>query len=170
MNTPQRSGMAIKVFITNRQFEIEVLAVDEIQEMRKEEMVALLRRATHGHLACARGSQPYIIPIGFAYEDPFIYFFTTEGMKSDFMASNSRVCFQVEDVNSHERWKSVIVFGTAEHVIRPQSVREIIKLMTGRNPRMVPAIAKTWKEDWGFRPVGAAFRIRISKMSGRKMG
>lgn len=144
--------------------------MQEIQQMTKEEMIALLRKATFGHLACARGPQPYIVPLNFTYEDPFIYFFTTEGMKSDFIAANSRICFQVEDIRNQERWKSVIVFGTAEHVSRPQGVREIIKVVMKRNPRMLPAIGKTWKEEWGFKPVGAAFRIRISKMSGRKMG
>lgn len=142
----------------------------EIEQMREEEMLTLLRKASYGHLACARGTQPYIIPLGFAYRDPFIYFFTTEGMKSDFLAANPRVCFQVEQVRNHARWKSVIVFGNAEHVSAPHGVREIVKIVMDRNPGMIPAIAKTWKEDWGFKPVGAAFRIRISKMSGRKMG
>ena len=133
-------------------------------------MIALLGKANYGHLACSRAGQPYIIPIGFAYRDSFIYFFTTEGMKSDFLASNPRVCFQVEQVRNHARWKSVIIFGSAEHVSAPQNVREIVKIVMDRNPGMIPAIAKTWKEDWGFKPVGAAFRIRITKMSGRKMG
>lgn len=142
----------------------------EIEEMHSDEIESLLRSVGNGHLACARGAQPYIIPITYVYRDPFVYFFTTEGMKSDFMAANPRVCFQVEEVKSQERWKSVIIFGTAEHVTRTKEVREILSLMTERNPHMVPAIAKTWKEDWGFKPVGAAFRIRITKITGRKMG
>ena len=142
----------------------------EIRQMRKEEMVALLKAVTFGHLGCARGEQPYVLPISFAYREPYVYFFTTEGTKSDFMAENPRVCFQVEKVGTSERWRSVMILGVAERLMKKPEVREIVDLVGERNPGLVPAIAKTWKEDWGFKPVGAAYRIRVTKMTGRKMG
>src|SRR5215467_7604921 len=112
----------------------------EVRQMRKEEMIALLKTVKFGHLGCARGQQPYVLPISFAYREPYIYFFTTEGTKSDYMADNPRICFQVEKVNSSDRWRSVMILGVAERMMKKAEVRDVVDLVGVRNPGLVPAI------------------------------
>ena len=63
----------------------------EVEEMGAQEVHALLERADYGHLGCARDNRPYVMPIHYAYEDPDIYIFTTEGMKTEFIAANPEV-------------------------------------------------------------------------------
>jgi len=79
-----------------------------------------------------RDKTPYIVPLSFGYDGASIYFHTApEGMKSDFIASNDRVCFELEhevrlipnDSNPCQ-WSfsffSVIGFGRVEEVTDPQ--------------------------------------------------
>ena len=58
----------------------------EIEEMRREEMKELLRKVGYGHLGCSRDDQPYVVPVHYAYKEPFVYVYTTEGKKAE-MAS-----------------------------------------------------------------------------------
>jgi len=40
-----------------------------IQELSRQESLDLLARAHLGRLACAHKTQPYIVPVYFAYDD-----------------------------------------------------------------------------------------------------
>ena len=73
----------------------------EIREMSRDESAALLARAAYGHLGCARDGHPYVVPMNYACDGRDIYFFTTEGTKTEFISANREVCFQVgvRDVN-----------------------------------------------------------------------
>ena len=53
-----------------------------IQDMTREMSEDLLKRTHVGRLGCAQGSQPYVVPISFAYRPEFIYSFSTVGKKS----------------------------------------------------------------------------------------
>jgi Pyridoxamine 5'-phosphate oxidase len=48
-----------------------------IQEMMEAVCLSTLAAARLGRLACVHESQPYIVPIYFAYEHPYVYAFTT---------------------------------------------------------------------------------------------
>src|ERR1700749_4367407 len=86
----------------------------EVKEMARGEMLALLLRVGYGHLGCARDGHPYVVPMNFAYDSRDIYFFTTEGTKTEFMAANHEVCFQVEEVTDALHWRSVMLTGRAQ--------------------------------------------------------
>jgi nitroimidazol reductase NimA-like FMN-containing flavoprotein (pyridoxamine 5'-phosphate oxidase superfamily) len=71
----------------------------EVEEMTAGDSHHLLKELDYGHLGCARlDGRPYVVPIHYAYEEPDIYIFTTEGMKTEYLAANPEVCLQVEDV------------------------------------------------------------------------
>jgi nitroimidazol reductase NimA-like FMN-containing flavoprotein (pyridoxamine 5'-phosphate oxidase superfamily) len=63
-----------------------------IQEMTEAECITILARARLGRLACAHQNQPYVVPIYFAYEQPYAYAFTTPGQKVEWMRYNPLVC------------------------------------------------------------------------------
>ncbi len=71
-----------------------------------------------------RESQPYVVPVNFAYDTGRIYVHCAEsGMKIDFLQSNPRVCFEIDDhiativtptpCNHDTSYRSVIIFGSA---------------------------------------------------------
>ena len=82
-----------------------------VQEMMKNDCLDALARASLGRLACARDNQPYVVPIYFVYEEPYLYGFTTLGQKIEWMRSNPLVCVELDEVESYEQWMSILVFG-----------------------------------------------------------
>jgi nitroimidazol reductase NimA-like FMN-containing flavoprotein (pyridoxamine 5'-phosphate oxidase superfamily) len=87
-----------------------------IQEMTKSECLRALAGARLGRLACAHENQPYVVPIYFVCEEPYLYGFTTAGQKVEWMRSNPLVCVELDDVDEHDQWLSVVVFGRYEEL------------------------------------------------------
>ncbi len=140
----------------------------EVEEMAQNEVHALLKRSDYGHLGCARDNRPYIIPIHYAYQDPDIYIFTTEGMKTEFIAANPEVCLQVEEVDSPTNWKSVIATGKAERLTDQEEMEHAMQYITKANPTLTPALNKMWIDSWGRASTVTLYRIRPDVISGRK--
>ena len=140
----------------------------EVEEMEMQEVHALLERADYGHLGCARDNRPYVIPIHYAYQDPDIYIFTTEGMKTEFIAANQEVCLQVEEVDGPTNWKSVIATGKAERLTDQEEMERAMQYITKANPTLTPALNKMWIDSWGRASAVTLYRIRPDMMSGRK--
>ena len=66
-------------------------------------------------LACARGMQPYIVPIYFAYQDHWVYSFSMPGQKIDWMRANPLVCVEADEMR-REQWATIVVFGRYEEL------------------------------------------------------
>jgi nitroimidazol reductase NimA-like FMN-containing flavoprotein (pyridoxamine 5'-phosphate oxidase superfamily) len=140
----------------------------KIEEMAKGECVALLLRLSYGHLACARDNNPYVVPMNYAYDSQFIYFFTTEGTKTEYMAANQQVCFQVEEVADAGHWRSVMLTGRAERMDAPDETERAMRLIVERNPTLTPALATTEIGAWTRLNHIAIYRIRPHAVYGRK--
>lgn len=88
-----------------------------VHEMSKAECNNALSQARYGRLACAHNSQPYVLPFNFVFDgDIHLYGFTTFGQKVEWMRSNPLVCFEIDEVQNHNHWSSVIVFGHYEEL------------------------------------------------------
>jgi nitroimidazol reductase NimA-like FMN-containing flavoprotein (pyridoxamine 5'-phosphate oxidase superfamily) len=140
----------------------------EVEEMEMQEVHTLLERADYGHLGCARNNRPYVMPIHYAYQEPDIYIFTTEGMKTEFIAANPEVCLQVEEVDGPANWKSVIATGKAERLTDQEEMEHAMQHITKANPTLTPALNKMWVDSWGRTSNITLYRIRPDMISGRK--
>lgn len=141
----------------------------KVEEMTSQESHLLLREIGYGHLGCAnRDGRPYVLPIHYAYEDPALYIFTTEGMKTEYLDVNPEVCLQVEDVRDATNWRSVVVNGRAERLTNPEATEHAMQFITQRNPTLTPAISELWIDSWGRANVAAIYRIHPHTLSGRK--
>jgi uncharacterized protein len=87
-----------------------------IQEMSERDCSNALTRAKVGRLACAHDNQPYVVPIYFVYEEPYLYGFTTLGQKVEWMRSNPLVCVELDEVQNREQWTSILLFGRYEEL------------------------------------------------------
>jgi uncharacterized protein len=87
-----------------------------IQELTRQASLDFLARMSLARLACTQGTQPYIVPIYFAYHDNCLHSFSTVGQKIEWMRANPLVCVQVDEVVSSQQWVSVIVFGRFEEL------------------------------------------------------
>ena len=141
----------------------------EIEEMTAQNAHLLLQALDYGHLGCTReDGRPYVVPIHYAYDEPDIYIFTTEGVKTECITANPEVCLQVEDVKDSKHWRSVIINGRAEHLTEAGDQEHAMQLITKRNPTLAPAISRMWIDTWGRANVVTIYRIRPYVISGRK--
>lgn len=75
----------------------------------------MLARTHLGRLACARGMQPYIVPIYFSYQSNWLYGFSVLGQKIEWMRANPLVCVEADQMR-RELWATVVVFGRYEEL------------------------------------------------------
>ena len=141
-----------------------------IQELTRQESLEVLTRTHLGRLACARGMQPYIVPIHFAYQDYWLYSFSVLGQKIDWMRTNPLVCVEADQMR-REEWTTVVVFGRYEELSdtsKFQSERTLaFNLLQQR---------AMWWEHGGAKkmPAGAPaavpvfYRIKIEQITGRR--
>jgi nitroimidazol reductase NimA-like FMN-containing flavoprotein (pyridoxamine 5'-phosphate oxidase superfamily) len=140
----------------------------KVENMSEAEMLALLQRIGYGHLGCARDGHPYVVPMHYAYDSSDLYFFTTEGTKTEFIAANSEVCFQVEEVADPSHWQSVMVVGKAERITRPEDMEHAMQIITKSNPALTPALNQTEIGAWKRLNNIAIYRVRPDAIYGRK--
>jgi uncharacterized protein len=140
----------------------------KVEDMSPADMHALLRRENFGHLGCSRDSRPYVVPMNYAYDGKELYFFTTEGMKTQFIEANPQVCLQVEEVTDGSHWRSVMVIGRAERLTNTEDTQRAMQLIVERNPALTPAISATQMDTWGRAVNIALYRIMPELIDGRK--
>src|ERR1700756_1238694 len=104
----------------------------KVEDMSPAGMHALLQRESFGHLGCSRDGRPYVVPMNYAYDGKELYFFTTEGMKTQFIGANPQVCLQVEEVTDSSHWRSVMVIGRAERLTNTEDTERAMQLIVER--------------------------------------
>jgi len=115
------------------------------QSLSNEDTVAVMKRCTHGVLACVGDEDyPYAVPLNYVYFNDKIYFHTAKaGHKIDAIMKNPKVCFSVvdEDTIVSEKYtsyfRSVIAFGKARIVEGnewPDAFRALVEKYSGDQP------------------------------------
>lgn len=140
----------------------------KVEDMTSAEMHSLLQTVGFGHLGCSQDGRPYVVPMHYAYDGKELFFFTTEGMKTNFMQGNPEVCLQVEEVRDSSHWRSVMVIGRAERLTEREETEHAMQLITERNPSLTPAISATQTDTWGRAVEIALYRIQPEIIDGRK--
>jgi nitroimidazol reductase NimA-like FMN-containing flavoprotein (pyridoxamine 5'-phosphate oxidase superfamily) len=143
-----------------------------IEDLPLQTCLDLLSRVRSGRLACAHESQPYVVPIYFAYHHNCLYSFSTVGQKIEWMRANSKVCVEADEVGSTRQWMSVVVFGRYEELPDApewQSERELAwKLLKRDAMWWEPGYVKT-KVHGTERPLAPIFyRIHPDRITGRR--
>ena len=131
-------------------------------------MHTMLQRESFGHLGCARDGRPYVVPMHYAYDGKDLYFFTTEGMKTQYIQANPHVCLQIEEVRDSMNWRSVMVLGLANELTSKDEMQRAMKLITERNPSLTPAISATQIDSIGRAVDIAVYRITPEIIDGRQ--
>ena len=87
-----------------------------LQDMTRNEINQFLACARVGRVGISLEDGPYVVPVGYAYENGEIFFHTCfKGLKMDGIRRNPEVCFEVDESTSDaSMFKSVIARGTAE--------------------------------------------------------
>ena len=140
----------------------------KVEDMSPAEMHALLQRESFGHLGCARDNRPYVVPMHYAYDGKELFFFTTQGMKTQYIDANPQVCLQVEEITDSMHWRSVMVIGRASELTNNLEMQRAMKFITERNPALAPAISATQLDSMGRAVDIALYRITPELIDGRQ--
>jgi uncharacterized protein len=140
----------------------------KVKEMSRPEIVALLLRGQTGHLGCSRDGHPYVVPMNYAFDSECIYFFTTEGTKTEYISANHEVCFQVEEIEDVRNWSSVMALGPAERLNKPEEMERAMRLIAERHPTLEPAVNETKIGAWRRFNHIVVYRVRPHSLHGRK--
>lgn len=143
-----------------------------IQELTKQASLDLLARMRFGRLACARSTQPYVVPVYFVYNNNYLYSFSTVGQKIEWMRVNPVVCIEVDEVVSPQHWTSVIVFGRYEELpdtAKWRNERDFAYKMLQQNAMWwEPAYASSIHHGAERRLVPVFYRIQVVQITGQR--
>jgi nitroimidazol reductase NimA-like FMN-containing flavoprotein (pyridoxamine 5'-phosphate oxidase superfamily) len=142
-----------------------------VHELSSGECWEVLSRSHIGRLACARGDQPYIVPISFSYDvlANCVFGFSAVGKKIDWMRENPKVCLEVEEVADRFNWTTIVVFGRYDEIGDTPDQRDVraraLKLFEERSRWWLPAAAKLGSHQ---RSAVVVYRIHVESVSGRR--
>jgi uncharacterized protein len=140
----------------------------KIIETTPAESLALVESTNFGHLGCIAGDQPYVLPMHYAFDGESIYFLTKEGMKTEALKGNPKVCLQIENITNERHWQSVIVFGTAELLTEPAEISRAANFLVKRHASLKPALNATIIKGEERETSAVVSRLRPETISGRK--
>jgi nitroimidazol reductase NimA-like FMN-containing flavoprotein (pyridoxamine 5'-phosphate oxidase superfamily) len=141
-------------------------------EMSQNEIEQFLTCAPVGRVGINLQDSPYIVPIGFGYENGEIFFHTCyKGLKMEGMRQNPNVCFEVDESTSDaSMFKSVIVNGPVSIIDDRAKMRPYLQKLI--NKYRVPVIFDEYMRNRDTEKEMSIVRvcvIKIEKMSGRMM-
>lgn len=143
-------------------------------ELNEKEMDDLMRKQVTGRLGCHADGTTYIVPVNYTYDGRFIYAHSAGGMKIAMMRKNPEVCFEVDEIDTVFRWKSVIAWGRYEEIDDITEKQRIMQSIIHRvmppasNPADHPSHGITPNEsDIGTTVDLIIYRIAIKKKTGR---
>lgn len=147
---------------------IEKNVMPQIVDLGREACYEMLEAVGFGHLGFSAHDRPYVVPIHFAVEEPFVYFFTTEGKKTSIIDQNPNVCLQVERVADSRNWESVIVEGTAVMLDEEPDKEKAMSLILAKNPTLTPAFSIRWMDSWVRENISVVYQIVPEIITGRQ--
>jgi len=144
-----------------------------IHEISREQCIEVLSRSSVGRLGCSYNDQPYIVPIYLAYDNDWIYVFSTFGKKIEWMRANPKVCVEFEEAAASSESLSVIVSGEYQELPEPQYTKERAHardLLAKKHHWWLNALAerRVSASDQDVAPV--FFRIHVDSVTGLRWG
>ena len=143
--------------------------------MKKENIEAIIRKATVCRLGMLDGDTPYIVPLCFGYRDNTLYFHgSMKSRKAELIQKHPKVCFEfdilAEPISAPApcdwdmRYQSVVGFGVASVVEGVEEKRQALEIITTQ-------YAKGSHFFTGPIPKGTAvIKVVIETMAGKQSG
>ena len=146
------------------------------------EIAKIMDNAQVGRIGLSMNDQPYVVPVNFAFDHNRIYIHCADtGMKLEFLRTNPRVCFEVDEnlgiIPGTAPWmfgfayRSAIAFGTARILTDPEERTKATKLITTKyaGKEMAEMITQKRTEEYksalGSRLV--LVEIKVESMTGK---
>ncbi|CAN5712619.1 hypothetical protein BH24CHL4_BH24CHL4_09350 [soil metagenome] len=132
---------------------IHVLPPEQIEELLERSIIGRIACCSHGFPGDGR---PYLVPIAYGYDGDAIYAHSGPGRKLDFMRSEPRVTFEVDEGTAPDRWRSVVLEGTFEEIMDTAQRTSAMRLLYPE-PGSIPQLGEAT----------VVFKLTITARSGR---
>jgi nitroimidazol reductase NimA-like FMN-containing flavoprotein (pyridoxamine 5'-phosphate oxidase superfamily) len=155
-----------------------VMTDKTIKDLDKKACVDLLRKNYIGRLAYIIGESPYVVPITYYYYDQngnSIISYSLEGLKIDAMRKNQYVALEVDEIESVNHWKSVLVHGVFEELERidakkmlhefSEGVKKIINTSNAKDVNFIHEFSRKLSTEAKNSPI--VYRINIDEITGK---
>jgi nitroimidazol reductase NimA-like FMN-containing flavoprotein (pyridoxamine 5'-phosphate oxidase superfamily) len=142
-----------------------------VHQLTSEQCRDVLSRARLARLACARGDQPYVVPISFTYDPASncLFSFSVVGKKVQWMRENPKVCLEIEDIDDQFHWSTVVVFGRYDEIddspAQSDVRRRAHELLQQRAEWWLPGGANVTDRE---HHAVVVYRIHIDSVTGRR--
>ena len=137
--------------------------------MTESECRTALKQMDFGRLACARGNQPYVVPVHFSYDGRHLYGLTTLGQKIEWLRSNPLVCLEADERTNQHQWMSIIVLGRYEELsdtpAQQHARAHALEILQQRTLWWEPACVPTERRE---RRPPIFYRVSIEHVTGRR--
>lgn len=145
-------------------------AIDEprssrTRAMSMEEIADFLRARNWGVLATHGPAGAYAVPISYGFGGGTVYFATGPGRKLSNLLADPLVCFTIPNVETANRWESVVISGRAVPVTGVRERAVALNALRRQRGAGVPTAA-----DLARLAKARLFRIEAAEMSGRACG
>lgn len=145
-----------------------------IKDLTNAQMDHLLRTQSYGRLGCGKGEDFYIVPLSYVYDGNFLYGHSKEGKKIALMREHSKVCFQVDEIQNHNNWWSIVLWAEYQELHQDPLKEEAVQLINDRFAAFDSSAAvhptsphphMTGYTEKAVQPI--IFRLKILSKSGR---
>ena len=107
-----------------------------IGKLNKEQIEEVLKGNVLGRIGCSDGNKTYVVPVNYVYDGKFIIGHSLTGLKIRMMRKNPDICFEVDEMKSFTKWKSVIVWGRYQELTDERDRYNAMKLFVDRMMHM----------------------------------
>lgn len=147
-----------------------------MENLQKNECIALLNKNYIGHLAYISNNKPYSIPITYYFDQKdSILAYSSEGHKIDAMRENRAVSLQVAEIKNVKDWCSVLVHGQFEEIKGTEAkfllheFAEGVKNIINKKHNVNHQFISEFTGDVYEKGITVVYRIKISEIEGKKM-
>jgi nitroimidazol reductase NimA-like FMN-containing flavoprotein (pyridoxamine 5'-phosphate oxidase superfamily) len=103
-------------------------------ELNQAQIDDVLRAEVVGRIGCHAEGTTYVVPVTYVYAEGSIYGHMGAGMKLRMVQANPDVCFEVDQIESLTRWRSVIAWGRFEELQGDEAERALQLLVNRIKP------------------------------------
>ena len=141
------------------------LNYEQIEEVLHDQLV--------GRIGCHLNGKTYIVPINYAYNDPYVYVYSLPGKKVEMMRQNNEVCFEVDEIYDMSNWKSVVAWGAFEELKGSDERQKALKILSNRSLPLLssktgePSQRPLFEDDNINDIEGIFYRINLTEKNGR---
>ncbi len=140
-----------------------------MDELSREQAVAVLEAEAVAHVATAVGGEPYVTPISFVVLGDELMFRTTPGRRLDAVKQNPRVCVEASRVDEAGNWESVLVFGDARILDDPNREADVVAALLAKYHEASEGLF-SMGGGRPFDPQPVVVAVPLTEVSGRSSG